>query len=62
MAVGGMDPLDVIRCCQDGTGDGSFALAHLDAVASKNDKALYISQETTRAGNIYCQDLPLLQK
>lgn len=40
MAVGGMNPLDVVGWCEDCTGDGSFALVYLDAIASKDDQAL----------------------
>ncbi len=40
MAMGRMDPLDRVRWRQDGAGEGGFAFAHGDAVASKDHQAL----------------------
>jgi hypothetical protein len=40
MAEGRMNPLDTVGWRQDGAGDSTLTLTNLDAVASKNDKAL----------------------
>lgn len=42
MAVRSMHPLHIVRCRQDGAGYCSLALAYLYAVASKDDKALFL--------------------
>jgi hypothetical protein len=42
VAVGSMDPLDIIRWRENGAGNGSLALVHLDAIASEDQKPLSV--------------------
>jgi len=44
VAVGSVNPLDILRGSQDSTAQGDLALADLDAIAAENDKSLADSQ------------------